>query len=43
MKELTKEIDAINELTKEDVDLFIKENLNMDKASISRVLPKSSL
>ena len=37
------EIDAINELTKEDVDLFIKENLNMDKASISRVLPKSSL
>ena len=37
------EIDAINELTKEDVDLFIKENLNMDKASISRVLPKISL
>ena len=37
------EIDVINELTKDDVDLFIKEKLDMEKLSISRVLPKSSL
>ena len=37
------EIDAINEVTKEDVDLFIKEKLDMKKLSISKVLPKEAL
>lgn len=34
------EANVLNSITKEDVDLFIRENLNMDKCSISKVMPK---
>ena len=37
------EINIINSITKNDVDKFIKENLDFDKMCISKVLPKSSL
>lgn len=34
------EANVLNSITKEDVDLFIRENLNMDKCCISKVMPK---
>lgn len=34
------EANVLNSITKEDVDSFIRENLNMDKCCISKVMPK---
>lgn len=34
------EANVLNSITKADVDLFIRENLNMDKCCISKVMPK---
>lgn len=34
------EANVLNSITKEDVDLFIRENLKMDKCCISKVMPK---
>ncbi len=36
------EVELVNDITKEDVDNFIKNNLDFDKMCISRVLPKGS-